>query len=168
MRETWNFERCVSVLNEELVLLKKISSAQDKVRKAVLSREWTDFDEKINEVGIYGDDFAKLEEERIKIFLMIREGFGPDNSEEKPFYALISRLPMEEGRELSRLYRELKMESLKMRAINENFLAYLNEAKTIAAAYLEAVCPARGGKLYTRGGRRVSQDLRSMVINNHF
>ena len=168
MKETWNYERCVSVLNEELVLLKKISSAQDKVRQAVLNREWTDFDEKINEVGLYGDNFARLEEERVKIFLIIREGFGPDNSEEKPFYALISRLPMAEGRELSRLYRELKMESLKMRAINENFLAYLNEAKTIAQAYLEAVCPARGGKLYTRRGRRVSQDLRSMVINNRF
>jgi hypothetical protein len=55
-----------------------------------------------------------------------------------------------------------------MRALNETFMAYLGEAKTIAAAYLEAVCPARGGKLYTRKGRRVSQDLRSMVFNNRF
>ena len=60
------------------------------------------------------------------------------------------------------------METLKMRALNETFMAYLSEAKTMAAAFLEAVYPARGGKLYTRKGRRVSQDLRSMVFNNRF
>jgi hypothetical protein len=88
--------------------------------------------------------------------------------EEKPFYVLVSRLPLEESRRLSALYRELKTETLKMRALNESFLSYLNEARALAAAYLEAVCPNRGGKLYTRRGRRVSQDLRSIVINNSF
>jgi len=66
------------------------------------------------------------------------------------------------------MYRDIKMETLKIRALNETFLSYLNEAKNLATAYLEAVCPARGGKLYTRKGGRVTQDLRSIVINNRF
>ena len=165
MNKTWDFDRCASVLTAEIELLRKISAAQDRVRQAVMSREWADFDEKVAEINRMGGEFALLEDERVRLFSALS---GPEGSGEKPFYALIMSLAAEESRELSRLYRELKMETLKMRALNETFLAYLNEARTMAAAYLEAVCPARGGKLYTRRGRRVSQDLRSMVFNNHF
>jgi len=168
MKEIWNFEKCVSVLAGELELLRKIAAAQERVRDAVMNREWADFDEKTAEVNRFGEDFAHLEDERILLFSALKEDCSPGNTGEKSFYTLISGLPMEEGRELSRLYRELKMENLKMRALNETFMTYLSEAKTMAAAYLEAVCPARGGKLYTRRGRRVSQDLRSMVFNNRF
>ena len=172
MKEAWNFENCISVLTGEIDLLKKISAAQDRVRQAVMNREWVDFDERVAEVNRMGGEFALLEDNRVRLFSALASvpaGSGcPGAAGEKPFYALISRLPMEEGRELSRLYRELKMETLKIRALSETFLAYLNEAKTLAAAYLEAVCPARGGKLYTRRGSKVSQDLRSIVFNNRF
>ena len=168
MKETWNFDKCVSVLTGELGFIKKIADAQERVRQAVMNRDWIDFDDKVAEVNRFGEEFSRLEGERVSIFMTLKDDFNPADEGEKPFYALIAALPMEEGRELSRLYRELKMETLKMRALNETFMAYLNEAKTIAAAYLEAVCPARGGKLYTQKGRKVSQDLRSMVFNNRF
>ena len=167
MKEAWNFVRCVSVLNGEIEVLKKIFAAQNRVRQAVMNREWADFDEKVSEVQLSGQEFNRLEEERVRLFSGLANEFQVSDGG-KPFYALIMPLPAEESRELSRLYRELKMESLKMKAMNETFLAYLNEAKTMAAAYLEAVCPARGGKLYTRKGSRVSQDLKSIVFNNRF
>ena len=157
MKETLSFERCAAVLTGEIGLLKEISALQVKVRQAVMNRDWTDFDGKIQELNRLGTEFAGLEGEREGLFPAI---------EGNPFYAAIAALPVEESRELSRLYRELKMETLKMRALNETFLAYLNEAKALAAAYIETVCPARGGKLYTRKGRRVSQDLKSIVLNN--
>ena len=158
MEETWDYGHCVAVLTGEIELLKKISSAQDKVRQAVMKREWSDFDENTQEVNSLGNEFACLEEERARLF----------SAEEKPFYASIMGLPTEERRELSRLYRELKMETLKMRTVNETFLAYLNEAKSLATAYLEAVCPTEDGKLYTRKGRKANRDLRSIVFNNRF
>ena len=172
MKESWNFDRCIAVLNGELTLLKGLSSARDNVRQAVLKREWADFEEKTAEINRIGEEFALLENERASLFAALRNGsaYGASSPEEaeKPFYAIISSLPLEESRELSRLYRELRMETLKLKALNETFMAYLNEAKTMAAAYLEAICPARGGKLYTRKGRRVSQDLKSIVFNNRF
>jgi hypothetical protein len=157
MKETLNFERCVAVLSGEIDLLKIIAALQGKVRQAVMSRDWTNFDEKIQDLNRLGTEFAGLEAERERLFPAI---------DGKPFYTTITDLPVEESRVLSRLYRDLKMETLKTRALNETFLAYLNEAKALAAAYIETVCPARGGKLYTRKGRRVSQDLKSIVINN--
>ena len=167
MKEHWDYEVCVQVLAGEIDIIKRISAAQTRVRQAVINREWTDFDQLIGEVNRIGAEFAVLEEERIGLFSGLEAGIS-ETPAEKPFYTLLSNLPLDESREIARLYRELKTETYRMRALNESFLAYLNEAKTMAAAYLEAVCPARGGKLYTRKGGRVSQDLRSMVINNNF
>ena len=176
MKETWSFERCVSVINGEIELLKRISATQEAVRQTVMKREWTDFDEKSREINRLGGEFALLEEERTLLFSALSNGSGSfqatqeqaSNTEKTSFYTLILELPSEERKELSRLYRELKVETFKMRALNETFLAYVNEAKILAASYLEVVCPARGGKLYTRKGRRVSQDLKSIVFNNRF
>ena len=170
MERTWNFSKCVSILTGEIELLRKISSAQDKVRKAVMSRDWEAFDENNPLLNRLSDEFSLLESEREALFSSISSSNNPssNNNAESPFYVEIMGLPGEEQIELARLYRELKMEALKMRALNETFMAYLNEARSLAASYLEAVCPARGGKLYTRKGRRVSQDLQSIVINNRF
>ena len=158
MTGTWDFTRFATVLRSETALIKEISAIQDKVRQAVINREWTDFDEKIGKINRLGEEFALLEDERSELFSVL----------ERPFYTFLMSLAVKERQELSFLYRELKMETFKMRALNETFLAYLDEAKTVAAAYIEAVCPARGGKLYTRKGKRVSQDLRSIVYNDRF
>jgi len=157
MKVSLNYKRCVSVLSGEIEILKKISAVQDRVRKAVINREWSDFDENDKELNRLGGEFAHLEDERAMLF-----------PPETPFNAVVLKLPDAERMELSRLYRELKTETLKMRALNETFLIYLNEARNLAASYLEAVCPARGGKLYTRKGRKVSQDLRSIVFNSSY
>jgi len=157
MKKGWDYTRCESVLSGEIEILKKISAVQSKVRQAVINREWTDFETHDKELNRLGEEFERLEDERALLF--------PVGT---PFYDVILELPVEERMELSRLYRELKTETLKMRATNETFLVYLNEAKNLAGAYLEVVCPARGGKLYTRKGRKVSQDLRSIVFNKRY
>ena len=169
MKNEWNYDRCITVLRSEIEVLKNVFEAQYKVRQAVMNREWADFDKKIAEVEQFGSVFTCLEEERAMLFSALSDiSHAEVGIEEKPFYALIMTLPAEQSRELSNLHRELKMQTLKMRALSETFMAYLTEAKTMASAYLEAVCPARGGKLYTRKGRRVSQDLKSIVFNSRF
>ena len=167
MKESWDFTQAAHILESEIELLRKIATVQNNVRQAVISREWTDFDEKILEINQLSTEFALLEEERAEIFSCLEDSTNYKD-EERPFNALIENLPGNEKRELSSLYRELKMETHKMRALNETFLAYINEAKNLATAYIEAVCPDRGGKLYTRRGKTVTPDLRSIVINNRF
>ncbi|MDR1566124.1 MAG: hypothetical protein LBS48_02430 [Treponema sp.] len=166
MNTVWDYKRCIQVFSQELALLRKISSVQDSVRHAVLAREWTDFDWKMAEINQLGMEFGVLEQERAGLFAALA-GETAGNSGPAPFYTLASRLPEEERRPLSDLFRTIKMETIRMRAVNESFLNYLREAKTMAAAYLEALFPARGGKLYTRKGGQAAQDLKSMVFNRH-
>jgi len=166
MNEVWNFDRCVTVFSMEIELIKKIYKAQNHVRSTVLDMELSSLDEKTGEVKRLSEEFAVLEEERVVLFKALSN--NSENSGNNAFYALISGLSLSEQRELSRLYRDLKMETLKMKALNDNFLAFLNEARVMANAYIEAVYPARGGKLYSKDGKPVSQDLKSMVVNSRF
>jgi hypothetical protein len=167
MENTWDYTRCVKVMKEEVELLKKIASVQDSVRKAVLDKEWADFDWKIAEVNMLGEEFARLDAERDALFAGLAERLETKNGEPPAFYALAALLPPAQQRELWGLYRAMKMETLKMRVFNESFVNYLHESRTMAAAYLEAIFPARGGKLYTRKGSRINGDLKSMVLNRH-
>jgi hypothetical protein len=59
------------------------------------------------------------------------------------------------------------METLKIKVLNDTFMSYIDELRTMTAAWLEAVFPAQGGKLYTRKGRQAARDLRSVMLNQH-
>ena len=159
----WDYNRCVSLFNDEIVLIKKIFSVEDSVQKAVIAKEWADFNQKTAEINQLGEDFIALEEERVGLFADLRKKLNMDSADPS-FYSMAAKLPSEESRVLTALYRELKMETLKVKVLNETFTEYVNEIKTMAVALLDAFFPANG-KLYTHKGRQASRDLRSMVFN---
>jgi hypothetical protein len=167
MEKAWDYTRCVMVMKQEIELLKKIAAVQDSVRQAVLAREWADFEWKTAEVNLLGEEFALLDAERDALFSGLAESRGLKDGEIPAFYTLAAFLPEAWQRELRGLYRTMKMETLKMRVFNEAFINYLHESRTMAAASLDALFPARGGKLYTRKGGRINGDLKSMVLNRH-
>ena len=123
---SWDYSRCVAVLNEEIDLLKKISLVQEAVRQAVMAREWAEFDSKMIEINLIAEEFSTLEAERMELFTIMKDILNKNQSEnESSFYSLVSRLPPEQSRELSGLYRQLKMETIRVNALNETFLKYL-------------------------------------------
>jgi hypothetical protein len=169
------YTECAAVLNREAGLLKKIAALQELVRAAVINREWTDFEAHLAAIGRIGGEFEVLDQERRRIFaLFSREGGASpayqagDSGDRGDFYALVSRFPREEGRELTALYRQLKLETLKIRLENEALMRYLSEGRAVVAGFLEAVFPDRKGRLYSRRGKQVQADMRSIVLNRHF
>ena len=165
MVKQWDYNHCIGVLNQEISLLGKVFAVQNAVRQSVLNQEWADFDWKIAEIKQIGAEFSLLDEERHALFTALA-GSGSDPANLPPFYTLITRLPEEERRELSRLYRVIKLETLRMQALNESFLNFVNEARTAASSFLEAALPCRYGKLYTKEGAQTAQDLKSLVFNH--
>jgi hypothetical protein len=160
-------EKYKALLLKETELVRKTAALQDKVVKAVINREWADFEGHIEELNAVGAQFGVLETERER-FLPRAKGEGgiADPGDEKGrFYAAVSALPAEQRNELTGLYRNLKMEALKVRLSNEAFLKYLAEAKATMAGFLELAFPDRSGRIYTRRGTTISQDMRSMVLN---
>ncbi len=159
--QTTTIKHCTDVLRQETALLEQLACAQETVRRAAFSRDWTKLDDQLVRLAEYGKEFELLEAERARIFsLLSGEGQGPAG-----FYALASRLEPSERKELTELYRKLKLETLKVRLANDALSSYLSEARTTVSGFLEAAFPDRKGKMYSRRGAPVHSEMRSIVLD---
>jgi hypothetical protein len=155
---------CSHILTREIGLLEKIALVQIQVKNAVINREWADFELLLDTLGKFSAEFETLEKERIGLFANL---FPPKDGKDEGagFYAMVSRLPAEERKTLTGLYRQLKMETFKIRLANDTLIRYINEARSTVSAFLEAAFPDRKGLLYSRRGIQIPSDMRSMVLN---
>jgi hypothetical protein len=168
------YQVCSRVLNRETELLKGIEAAQKQVREAVVKREWADFEKLQAQIGRIGAELEGLEGERKALFYG-QAPLGGGNSPETPetsgineeigFYRFIAGLPPAEQRDLAEQYRELRTAGLKVRINNDNLLAYIAGIKASMSAFIESAFPDRRGRVYSRNGAVVPQDMRSMVLN---
>ncbi|MDR2534938.1 MAG: flagellar export chaperone FlgN [Treponema sp.] len=163
-------ERTFFILQLQTEIMEKIAAIQESVRNAVINRQWTDFESLLRTMNQYGDQFQELETERAALFAGFLEqeeipAYPHDKDSKPDFYTVVSRLPEEERRGLTELYRNLKLRTLKVRMANDSLVSYLNEAKTTVDSFLDAACPDRKNRFYSRRGAKVPTDMRSMVIN---
>jgi hypothetical protein len=155
--------RCADVLRQETALLERLSAAQEVVRNAVFAREWVDLETLLARLAAYGNDFELLEAERSRLFAEFsntgneREGIG--------FYALASRLADADRRELTELYRRLKLDALKVRLANDALTTYLQDAKATLSGFMDAAFPDRKGRIYSRKGKAVHAEMSSIVLD---
>ncbi|MDR1353666.1 MAG: hypothetical protein LBK05_10335 [Treponema sp.] len=164
-------ENCVSVLNAETGLAGKICAMAAMVRRAVEARAWTDFELLMENLARAGAEFEALEREREAVFAALaekNEEGGAAPAGEGGFYALAARLPADERDLLSGLYRNLKLAIFRVGIENSALANYLNGVGGIVSDFIAAAFPDRRGKLYTRRGRQVHADMRSMVLNRQF
>ncbi|QQO07521.1 hypothetical protein [Breznakiella homolactica] len=159
-----DFDNCMLILSQEVTVLENLSACQDLVRKAVMNREWVDFDGKISSLNDLSDQFEALEFERTRLFARYSQA-GDGIAEEEGFYAMALRLPLGQRHAMTSLYRQLKMYILRIRLANDSLMHYINEAKLTVSEFLEAAFPDRKGRLYSRRGTQIPSDMRSMVLN---
>ena len=163
---SWDFDKCVQILKQEIELLDKIIDVQYEIRTSVVVREWENFDEFMNTLNTYNNDFEALETERDQVFSSIAVEKNRDILAEESFYAVTARLPVFQRQTLTDLYRDLKIRILRVRFENDGLMKYLNEAKSYTETFLDTVFPGRRGKLYSAKGTIVASDMRSMILNH--
>jgi hypothetical protein len=78
---------------------------------------------------------------------------------------MVARLDEASRRELTDLYRRLKLDTLKVRLANDALSAYLSAARETLADFLNAAFPDRRGKIYSRRGAAVHSEMRSIVLD---
>jgi hypothetical protein len=163
-----SFNMCKAILLNEFELVRRAASLQDLIERAVKSREWTGFEDHFDALRAVEGELAALEQEREALFA---EWSGPAENASGPgddkgrFYAFAAALPFEERRELTAIYRSLKLESLKLRMAGEALTSYLSDMRSTLTGFFELAFPDRGGRVYTRQGTPISHDMRSMVLN---
>jgi hypothetical protein len=153
------------VLERETELLRGIEAAQRQVWDAVIKREWADFEVLMARINRIGSELAGLEDERLALAGELAAVPGGDRDS---FYAVAALLPPGERHGLTARYRELKMAGLRVRIANDTLLTYMTGVKATMSGFIEAAFPDRKGKVYSRSGAVVPQDMRSMVLNHRF
>jgi len=156
------FDRCRDILLREGELVRMIGGLQSTIHNAIVSRDWTDFEEHFDALDGLGKELAALEGERERLF---PKGDAGDPS---GFYAFAARLPEGERKEITEAYRKLKVETLRVKAAGETLMGYIAGARATMAGFFEAAFPGRSGQTYSRGGGRAAGDMRSMVLNQRF
>ena len=166
------YEKCREILLQECELVQKAAAVQEKIRTAVMSREWTDFEGHFSAMNAIEGELADLENEREGLFTEWEASRGHNsfnlNDAKGNFYAMASALPENQRNDLTAIYRSLKMEALKLRMANESLASYLAGIKTTLTDFFALAFPDRGGKMYTNQGTHFSHDMRSMVLNQSF
>ena len=157
------FEQCREILLKESELVQRIAGLQKLIREAVTHREWTDFESHFKALGELREEIAALESERERFFSEMTGRTGDFS-----FYAFAARLPVERRAELTAIYRNLKLETLRVQMSGEALMTYITEVRVVLAGFFEVAFPDRGGKIYTPHGRSISHDMRSMVLNRSF
>jgi len=148
------------VLQKEIELLEQIPPLQGKIRDAVVKREWTSYEVLMGSLAEIGASFEALDTEREALYKTLANGEEPES-----FYTWAAKLPEKERKEISTLYRELKMITLQIKITNDTLMEYLREAKSAVSKLLERAYPDRRGKMYSRRGTEQEADMRSVMIN---
>ncbi|MDR3303260.1 MAG: flagellar protein FlgN [Treponema sp.] len=162
-------QQSMTLMHTQTALLDKLTSAQDAMREAVMNREWDEFETLVNTMDTYSDQFNTLETERATLFATLTGKQADDaDAADTTFYAFASHLPHDERRELTGLYRELKLRALRLRAANDSLMLYLNEAKGTVDGFINAAFPERKTNLYSRFGTKIGADMRCLVLNRIF
>ena len=170
---TMIYEKCRDILLRECELVHEASAIQEKLKLAVIEREWTDFESHISAMNNIENKLASLEDEREQLFLafetLMRHNVINDRMDAKGrFYAMVCLLPENQRNDLTSIYRSLKLDTLRLRMANEAFMIYLAGIKSTLKDFFECAFPERAGKIYTRDGTHLSHDMRSMVLNRSF
>jgi len=167
------YEKCRDILLRECELVQNAGVIQEKIRLAVIDKEWDDLQKQMNAMNDIEDKLAGLEEEREQLFTVFHAlthgGVLKNAADSKSrFYAMASILPEKQRNELTGIYRGLKLEAIKLRIANEALMKYLSGIRSTLREFFDNVFPERGGKMYTPYGTHLAQDMRSMVLNQSF
>ena len=167
------YEKCREILLSECEIIQNAAITQEKLRVAIMNREWADFESHSNDMNAIEIKMAAFEREREQLFtafeaLTRQNTYTGMNDAKGRFYAMASFLPEEQRNDLTAIYRSLKMETLKLRLANEALMTYMAGIKATLSEFFSLAFPERAGKLYTPRGTHFSHDMRSMVLNQSF
>ncbi|MDR0323746.1 MAG: hypothetical protein LBI12_04775 [Treponema sp.] len=164
------YEKCRDILLEECEFIQKAAGIQEQIKQAVISKDWTVFEDNLSAMNAVESKMLELESERERLFSFFevtlhQRSFCENLDEKGRFYKLVSFLPENQRNDLTSIYRSLKIEAIKLRMANDALMAYLSGVQATIKEFFELAFTDRGGKMYTNNGTQFSHDMRSIVLN---
>jgi hypothetical protein len=167
------YEKCRDILLRECEFIQKAAVIQEKIRLAIINKDWMVFEDHLSSMNSIESKLAALETEREQLFSVIevtihQKSFCDNLDAKGRFYKLVSILPETQRNDLTSIYRSLKLEAIKLRMSNDTLMTYLSGIQSTLKEFFDLAFPDRGGKMYTNNGTQLSHDMRSIVLNTQF
>ena len=153
------------ILKTQILLLENLAEEEGKLQTAVMDRDWTGLERVITDMTVFSEAAEEMEELRHRCYTDLRSTVGAGKGD--GFAAIIGRLPIEERKELSGLYRKLKVAVMTVRSLTSGIGAYVAATGNTLRGIIEEIHPHQKGTLYSRHGHADRGDQSAMVVNQH-
>lgn len=140
-------------------------ATQLAARDALKTKDWPGLDRALRSLDFQAEGLRCLEDRRHGLWASVQTQFL---GREGRFYETVPHLPEEYREPLTKLHRDLKAQTLSLRALSQGLAAYVQTAGALIQAVVQELQPGLKGKLYSRSGRVCVAEAQPLVLNGHF
>lgn len=157
--------KTAGILTEQTELIEKIYSLQKNMYTSVLERDWLECEKDIRALDELSKKFINLDK---VLYTVIKSGTQSNDIQsgtDADFFSFTNNFEKAEKEKLEILYKTLKGKIASSKIENEVFSSYITHAQILVNGILELISEERNGRCYTRAGKRVNADMKSLVLN---
>ncbi|MBN1835093.1 MAG: hypothetical protein JW820_04525 [Spirochaetales bacterium] len=162
-------------MRAEAQVLNEFAAGQKRLQELIGKRQWTRVETEIEELKCLSSRAEALEDGRHAAYRALKTELGMGEAADPAaggggapsFEEVVTRLPAGERDELFALYRQLKLEVIRVKG-NAGLLGYyLRSLSGTLQKVLEELFPHRKGRLYSRSGKTREAGDDSLVVYRH-
>ncbi len=159
-------EKFKTALKKQLSLLEMLEKEELNLQSSVIEKDWPGTESSIQHLENLSERMMRAERRRHELFHALKSSFTADDDE--GFYDVIARFPEDERRELSELYRKLKVTVLKVQSLNGGIDSYVRSAAYTLGKILDEYIPSRRNNTYSRNGRKAGSGEGPLFISKQY
>jgi len=152
------------ILNQEVEGFTSAVSRAEAIRTSIFRHDWKTLSHNLEKMDKLSGYLTALEKERIHVFEKLRREVG--ESGDSGFYTVVVKLPREEQDMLAKLFRQLKGLVIQLQGVTWSIDAYTRSLSSTIYDILQEVFPHRRGTMYSKTGRKRTNDSDPLVVNH--
>ena len=157
-------EKIEEILQQQILVIKKVYEYQKALTDCVLHRAWEGMEQYIQKSTEASQTFLQLDKQ---CFLFLDQ-LHPYSDDVSDFYSYIGILPQKTQQTLTALYRSLQHALCMSKIENDSLSAYISHARTLINGMVQAASESTKTAYYTRSGAPTQGKFTSMVIDTVF
>jgi hypothetical protein len=156
-------EKLECCLKEQINVFSGFYKTEEQIRECVVARDWEKLEKKLNFIKKQAYSMEKTEAERNAVYKAMRKKAG--NVHDDDFCAFMDKYCPDKSSIMNSLYKELKLNVIKVKALNARLDAYLSTVTSAVSRILDEAFPIRKGTIYNSSGTKGSAISPPLVLD---
>jgi hypothetical protein len=157
-------EKLEYCLKEQIEAFAWFYKTEEEIRECVVAKDWEKLEKKLNFIKKQACSMEKTETERNAIYKAMQKKAGNvDNPDD--FCAFMDRYCPDKSSVMNYLYKELRLNVVKVKALNARLDAYLSTVTSAVSMILDEAFPIRKGTIYNSSGAKGSAISPPLVLD---